>query len=69
MANSSGMNGIGANSVIKAVTTKPVATVITLAWIFCVAYVAFLGLRIWKGIQFKKSEAYTQYKEFKKSAK
>ena len=69
MANSSGMNGIGANTTIKAVTPKPVATVITLAWIFCVAYVAFLGLRIWKGIQFKKSEAYTQYKEFKKSAK
>ena len=69
MANSSGMNGIGAETTIKAIDPKPVAIVKTLAWIFGIVFVASLGLRIWKGIRFKKSEAYIQYKEYKKSVK
>ena len=61
LANSSGMNGVGPNTTVKAITPPIIATCRTLAWVFSLATAAFIGLWIWRRIVFKKSEAYITY--------
>ena len=69
LANSSGMNGIGANTTIK--TTRP--TVVTMAQIMaCAASFFFLlGLVLWiLGVRkFRKTEGYQNWKAFKREQK
>ena len=69
LANSSGMNGIGANTTIK--TTRP--TVVTMAQIIaCAASFFFLlGLVLWiLGVRkFRKTEGYQNWKAFKREQK
>lgn len=67
LANSLAMNGIGADTTIKATTPKPVAT---MAMVRNIALIAVVGLGIvWflKAKQFRQTEAYATWKEFKKN--
>ena len=67
LANSSGMNGIGANTTIKLI--KPM--VITIVMIIACAgwFFGLLGMVLWiiGTVKFKKTEEYIAYKAFKKS--
>lgn len=69
IANSCGMNGVGANTTIK--VTRP--TVVTMSIIIACASTFFclLGIVMWiiGGIKFRKTEEYKAYKDFKKSLK
>ena len=69
IANSCGMNGVGANTTIK--VTRP--TVVTMSIIIACAFTFFclLGIVMWiiGGIKFRKTEEYKAYKDFKKSLK
>ena len=69
IANSQAMNGIGADTTIKAVEPGIISTCRTAAIVFSAIAVVSLALWIVKVSKFKKSEAYTNYKEFKKSLK
>ena len=69
IANSQAMNGIGADTTIKAVEPGIISTCRTAAIVFSAISVVSLALWIVKVSKFKKSEAYTNYKEFKKSLK
>ena len=69
IANSQAMNGIGKDTTIKAVTPSIISTCTTAAVIFGALFVVSLTLWIVKKQKFKKSEAYTSYKEFRKSLK
>ena len=69
IANSMAMNGVGADTTVKAITPDIVKTANMIRTILLVAFVVFLGMYIWKKIQFKKSEEYKLYKTFKKSLK
>ena len=61
LANSSGMNGIGPNTTVKAITPTILVVLRVLAVVFSLASAAFIGLWIWKRIAFKKTEAYMTY--------
>ena len=69
IANSCGMNGVGADTTIK--VTLP--TVVTMSIIIACASTFFclLGIVMWiiGGIKFRKTEEYKAYKDFKKSLK
>lgn len=69
IANSCGMNGVGADTTIK--VTRP--TVVTMSIIIACAFTFFclLGIVMWiiGGIKFRKTEEYKAYKDFKKSLK
>ena len=69
IANSCGMNGVGADTTIK--VTRP--TVVTMSIIIACASTFFclLGIVMWiiGGIKFRKTEEYKAYKDFKKSLK
>ena len=69
IANSCGMNGVGANTTIK--VTRP--TVVTMAIIIACAsiffFLVFLVLWILGGRKLRKTEEYKAYKEFKKGLK
>jgi beta-glucosidase len=69
IANSCGMNGVGADTTIK--VTRP--TVATMSIIIACASTFFclLGIVMWiiGGIKFRKTEEYKAYKDFKKSLK
>ena len=69
IANSQAMNGIGKDTTIKAVTPSIISTCRTAAIIVGALFVVSLTLWIVKKQKFKKTEAYTSYKEFKKSLK
>ena len=63
------MNGIGPDTTIK--ETEPIVETLTrvLSIGFSALFVVSLVLWIIKARKFKKTEAYTTYKEFKKSLK
>jgi len=69
IANSQAMNGIGKDTTVKAVKPGIISTCRTCAIIFSLLFVVSLVLWIVKKQKFKKSEAYTSYKEFRKSLK
>ncbi len=73
LANSSGMNGIGENTVIKAIKPATVAAVETAAWVCGIIAVACIALWIWGGIKLKKTGLKAEMKaakaEWKKSKK
>ena len=69
IANSQAMNGIGADTTIKAIEPGIISTCRTAAIVFSAIAVVSVALWIVKVSKFKKSEAYTNYKEFKKSLK
>lgn len=66
IANSLGMNGVGENTTVKAVTPG-FKTGIELAKVVCIiAAIAFTALYIFKRIMFAKSDAAILYKEYRK---
>ena len=67
IANSQAMNGIGADTVVKAVTPSLITTCKTAAIVLWAVFAVSLVLWIVKKNKFKKSEAYTSWKEYKKS--
>lgn len=69
IANSQAMNGIGANTTI--VETEPIVKTMCkiLSCGFWFLFVLSLVIWILKVRKFKKTEAYTSYKEFKKELK
>ena len=69
IANSQAMNGIGADTVIKAVKPSIIGTCRTGAIILGAIFAASLVMWILKVRKFKQTEAYVTYKEFKKSLK
>ena len=69
IANSQAMNGIGADTTIKETQPIVIGVCRTGAIIFSALFVVSLALWIIKIRKFKKTEAYTSYKEFKKSLK
>jgi beta-glucosidase len=69
IANSQAMNGIGADTTIKAVKPSVIGTCKTAAIILGAIFVVSLVMWILKVRKFKQTEAYATYKEFKKSLK
>ena len=69
IANSQAMNGIGADTTIKETQPIVIGVCRTGAIIFSALFVVSLALWIIKIRKFKKTEAYTSYKEFRKSLK
>ena len=60
-------DGIGADTVVKAVTPSLITTCKTAAIVLWAVFAVSLVLWIVKKNKFKKSEAYTSWKEYKKS--
>ena len=69
IANSCGMNGVGPDTTIKVKEPKILSAARTGAIIFCALFVVSLVLWMTKKSKFKKSEAYTSYKEYKATLK
>ena len=69
IAHSCGMNGVGADTVIKAKTPAVVTLCRTAAVIFGVILAASVVLWILKARKFKETEAYASYKQFKTACK
>ena len=69
IANSQAMNGIGADTTIKAVEPGVIGTVRTAAIVFVALFLVSLVLWTLKNKKFKQSEEYKSYKEFKGSLK
>ena len=63
------MNGIGADTTIKAVEPKVIGLCRTLAIVFVAVFLVSLVLWVLKNKKFKQSEEYKSYKEFKASLK
>jgi beta-glucosidase len=69
LVNSSAMNGIGADTVVKRVTPPIVTTAAVLAVVFWVLAAGFITLWVLGGIKLRKTEAYTSYKAMKAKKK
>ena len=69
IANSCGMNGIGEDTVIKAVEPSIIPKVRTAAIVLSALAVVAVVMWVLKVKKFKKSEEYTSYKAFKKELK
>ena len=69
IANSCGMNGVGADTTIKVIRPTIVATVIAVAWISGILFVLGLILWILGARKLRKTEQYKAYKDFKKAQK
>ena len=69
LANSSGMNGIGKDSVIHKITPQILKTVKTATIIIAVLMAACVTLWIIGSKKFKKTEAYANYKQAKQDKK
>ena len=69
IAHSCGMNGVGANTVIKAKTPAVLTLCRVLAVVFGVILAASVVLWILMQQKFKKTEAYASYKQFKAACK
>ena len=69
IANSCGMNGVGANTTIK--VTRPMVVTMSIIIACASAFFCLLGIVMWiiGGIKFRKTEEYKAYKDFKKSLK
>ena len=69
LANSIAMNGIGKDTTIKATTPAPIETLCMVRNVSLVLLAVFAIAWIIRGKQFRKTEAYSQYKAFKASMK
>ena len=69
LANSIAMNGMGEDTVVKAVEPSIVRTCRTAAIVLSAIFVLSLVIWILKHRKFKQTEAYQTYTEFKKSLK
>ena len=69
LANSCGMNGVGPNTTIKAVTPAIVTTMFVVAVVTTVVFAAVLTMYIYKRMKFNKTDVYIEYKEYLKSLK
>ena len=69
IANSQAMNGMGADTTVKAVTPSIIGTVRTALLVMAVIFVVSLVMWVVKVKKFKKTEAYISYKAFKKELK
>ena len=69
IANSQAMNGIGKDTIIKATQPIVIPVCTVAAIVFSALFVVSLVLWILKSRKFKQTEAYINYKEFKKSLK
>lgn len=69
IANSCGMNGVGADTTVKLTEPQIVTTARTVAIIFSMLFVVSFVMFVIKKRHFKKSEAYISYQEFKKAQK
>ena len=69
LVNSSGMNGVGENTVVHKITPPILKTVATVTVVFGVLCAGFVALWVWGGIRFRKTEAYTGFKAAKKARK
>ena len=69
IANSCGMNGVGANTTIK--VTRPMVVTMSIIIACASAFFCLLGIVMWiiGCIKFRKTEEYKAYKDFKKSLK
>lgn len=68
-ANSSGMNGVGADTTIR--LTKPIVITVVQILAFCFSALFIVSVALWilKYRKFKQNEAAVAYREFKKSLK
>ena len=69
IANSQAMNGIGADTTIKAIKPGIISTCRTAAIVFGALAVVSVAMWTVKASKFRKTDAYKNYKEFKKSLK
>ena len=69
IAHSCGMNGIGADTVIKVRTPAVVSLCRVASVIFGIILAVSAALWIFFGIKFKKTDAYISYKQYRKSCK
>ncbi len=69
MANSSGMNGVGKDTVVKAIKPQILLTLLIATIVIAVLLVAFVVLWILGSKKFKKTEIYATYKQAKKDKK
>ena len=69
IANSCGMNGVGADTTIKVQELPLVSMLKNIARISAVLFVVFIVLWVLGGKKFRKTEEYKAYKDFKKSLK
>lgn len=69
IAHSCGMNGVGPDTTIKRIEPGIITNVRIAMILFIALFIVSVVLWIVKSRKFKKSEAYTTYKEFKKSLK
>ena len=69
IANSCGMNGVGADTTIK--VTRPMVVTMSIIIACASTFFCLLGIVMWiiGGIKFRKTEEYKAYKDFKKSLK
>ena len=67
LANSSGMNGLGKDTVVKAVAPQILTTIKTITIVVVVILAAFVTLWILASKKFKKTDAYLNYKQAKKA--
>ena len=64
VANSCGMNGVGADTTIKLVELKVITAVKVLAVLMGILFVGFVAVFIFKKLKFMQSEEYIRYKEY-----
>ena len=69
IANSQAMNGMGADTTVKRIVPSIISTCKTAAIVFGALAVVSIAMWTVKASKFRKSEAYANYKEFKKSLK
>ena len=69
LVNSSAMNGVGPDTVVKKITPPILVTIRTLMIVSWILFAGFLAMWIWQGTKLKKTEAYLNYKTMKKTLK
>ncbi len=69
LANSSAMNGVGKDTVVKAITPQILTTVLIATIVIAVALAAFVVLWILGSKKLQKTEEYANYKQAKKNKK
>ena len=69
LVNSSGMNGVGENTVVHKITPPILTTVLTVTIVFGVLCAGFVTLWVLGGIKFRKTEEYAAFKAAKKARK
>jgi beta-glucosidase len=69
LVNSSGMNGVGENTVVHKITPPILTTVLIATIVFGVLCAGFVTLWVLGGIKFRKTEEYAAFKAAKKARK